>query len=244
MSNNFLAQNLKFLRGRLGLSQLALAKKINCQSSTINRMEDENVQSKPRERTLLALSTLFNIAPETLLNTEIKEYPLKDDPSKNGGYIGEPIPLLNLSNELTVWSMFGDPDDAITNADPRDPIDSALSPKAWLPNLPLNDSVGKNLAAFIIRSEALAPTLRSGDVVYVDNFFCNEKRDTKKPKSGDLVLATVDKQNEELPVFRKLLIDDNGKYWLVATNPDWPKDDKTLPCNLILGIVVGLYRKI
>ena len=121
---------------------------------------------------------------------------------------------------------------------------SGLAAKAWLPCLPLNDSSEKNLAAFVVRSQALSPEIRPEDIVYVDQLFSENDQNARQPKSGDLVLATVAKFKTEPPVFRKLLIDDNGKQWLIATNPDWPKDDKTQPCDTVLGIVVGLYRKI
>ena len=242
MSNNFLAKNLKFIRGRLGLSQLALANKIKCRSSTINRMEDERIQSRPRERTLLALSTLFNVAPEVLLDTEIKEYPLTDGFNKSTEYLGDIIPLLELTSSLSVelnhMHLFGGAEDIA----PSD--HSGLAAKAWLPCLPLNDSSEKNLAAFVVRSQALSPEIRPEDIVYVDQLFSENDQSARQPKSGDLVLATVAKFKTEPPVFRKLLIDDNGKQWLIATNPDWPKDDKTQPCDTVLGIVVGLYRKI
>lgn len=224
---NFLAENLKFLRTHSGLSQLALARRIGCQSSTINRIEDDTVRAQPRERTLLALAQLFNLSPEKLLNEKLTELP-SGEQTQPLFEVGEPIPLI--PKKGVYQKLLSGTDDAMSVEEAGEEIGT----KTWLPPLPFGDSKKRTLVAYVMEGEALAPDIKDGDVLYVEGIFGEDPQ----PRSGQVVIAESD---EKLYV-RKLIRGDNDEQWLAATNPDWP-GEKTLPCGRIYGAVVGLYRR-
>lgn len=232
---NFFPKNVRYLRQKNGLSVYDLAKKLNVAPSTVYRLED-GPYLRPQERTVMAVSNIFDVPYEYLLNTDIEQYGLHSTPHKSGAepairkINGLPIPLVTSNAILITPFTLGD------DVEHTSEIDSDYGAKAWLPPLPFEHSKEKKLVAFTMEGEALSPEIKDGDTVFIDGVYGDEP---VSPRTGQLVLA----ESQGNVYIRKLMIGENNQQWLIATNSQWP-GNRAIPCDRIHGVVVGLYRKI
>lgn len=229
MTNTF-CENLKFLRHKQGWSVYEMADRLGLRPSTVYRLEDTpNVT--PRERTIMAISDLFGVDPDDLKNKKLSEENFKTTtPQITRDIRGEPIPVID-TNGLAA-KMLEDLDDVGNFGEGAE----MFGAQDWLPPLPYHHSKDKKTVAWVMQGEALEPTIKNGDTLYVDGCF---DKAPPKAKSGDFVLATAADTNHYV---RKLVCGDNGEQWLVATNPDYP-GERSIKCKRIHGVVVGLYRR-
>ena len=232
---NYFPKNVKYLRQKNGLSVYDLAKKLNVAPSTVYRLED-GPYLRPQERTVMAVSNIFDVPYENPLDVAIEQLGSSTGPNKIGAPLelqkvnGIPIPLITPQAVLITPFTLGDDVEHTSEADKE------YGAIKWLPPLPFEHSKEKKLVAFMMEGEALSPEIKDGDTIFIDGLYNDE---TLSPKTGQLVLA----ESQGGVYIRKLMIGENNQQWLIATNPQWP-GNRALPCDRIYGVVVGLYRKI
>ena len=244
MKINFFAENISFLLQKADLTPNALSEKLGVDSATVYRWLDPKIQSIPRSRTRVLVSQFFGIDAEKLINEKFTS----DTPINIGGNVagkpikrvsGEPIPLMKNDWTLQIASLFDD-DVGLNEAN--------LTPCAerWLPPAPEQGINTGRLITVRASGSAMAPTIKDGDLVYVDFIF----GDTPYPNelnNEDLVLAApVGKGVGEYtaPIIRKLVYGDNEKdQWLSAINPEWP-GTKLVKAHTVLGKVIAIFRQL
>lgn len=232
---DYFKRNFELLQIRSGLSWFEIARRADIDYATIYRMMNSKDGYSPRSRTRERLAYVFGVDANAMRNTLFDdETPIKvrdkgDLPQEDYKFNPERIPLAKSTYALDWLSLL---DDDLPSTD-----DGFFVTEKWLPPLPFQTKDNQRLIAIKAVGNALAPMILEGDLVYLDRVTEHEKTGVK---NGDLILAAAKGVNSL--VLRKLVIDDMGQQWLMATNPDWP-GQRSVQCLQIVGIVTAIARQ-
>lgn len=232
---DYFKRNFELLQIRSGLSWFEIARRADIDYATIYRMMNSKDGYSPRSRTRERLAYVFGVDANAMRNTLFDdETPIKvrdkgDLPQEDYKFNPERIPLAKSTYALDWLSLL---DDDLPSTD-----DGFFVTEKWLPPLPFQTKDNQRLIAIKAVGNALAPMILEGDLVYLDRVTEHEKTGVK---NGDLILAAAKGANSL--VLRKLVIDDMGQQWLMATNPDWP-GQRSVQCLQIVGIVTAIARQ-
>ena len=242
MTNRF-AENINFLLEKTGMTPHGFSERLGIDSATVYRWLDPKFQSVPRARTLLTLSQFFNVGAERLLYERFDDttvFEMNEQPKKKTvkRINGTAVPLMKVDYALKLSAMV-DSDIGLSSDD--------MSPEAeqWLPPAPDADIKSESLIAIRATGDAMAPTIKDGDLVYVE-FNFGQMFEAISWRNNDIVLATPEHKKGETPapILRKLVYGDNeNDQWLTATNPDFP-GTRTVKAEMVLGKVVAIFRKL
>ena len=236
---DYFKRNFELLQTRSGLSWFEIARRADIDYATIYRMMNSKDGYSPRSRTRERLAYVFGVDANAMRNTLFDdETPMKvrdkgDLPQEDYQFNPERIPLAKSTYALDFLSIL---DDDLPSTD-----DGLFVTEKWLPPLPFQTKEDQRLIAIKAIGNALAPSILEGDLVYLDKV---TERDVEDVKNGDFVLAVAD-SNPNGPrniVLRKLVIDDMGQQWLMATNPDWP-GQRSVACEQVVGVVIAIARQ-
>lgn len=230
-------KNFRYLVDRSGLSLYEVAKKANLDYTTVYRILKSKQSNEPRARTRAVVARVFGVDPSAMSrttfdhDTPFKVLPDEEIPTQHSSpsRSKEDIPLAKSTYALQVLAIL---DDDL-------PVDSdgLFETESWLPPLPFHSKEEQKLVAIKAVGNALAPMILEGDLVYLDQVTEPKKTGVK---NGNLVLAVA--KGADSLVLRKLVIDDMGQQWLMATNPDWP-GQRSVACEQIVGIVTAIARQ-
>lgn len=213
---------LQELLSSRGLSGYAVSKGTGLPKSTISRLLNGEATT-PRSSTLAELAAFLGTTPSELTEgTDLEEKYLH----KPGKIVkGLRVPLLSSPTDAFFY----------TGIEGDVPIGSD-----YLPPFPFEQDPKKELIAVAMDSDALAPRIRKGDVVYFDTVMRTDKNEYDA-KNGDIVLALFENSGQAL--VREFFKDELGKRWLVATNPLWP-GERSIACAMVGGVAVGFCAKL
>lgn len=215
---------LKELLAEKGISGYVLSKGTGLPPSTISRILNGEAL-RPRSRTLADIAAFLGMS--TLELTNDTELQTCYQQQKGKIFKGSRVPFLDSPSEAMHLSVY---DDVPPNVN-------------FLPPFPLPLENDGDLIAIKMDSDALAPRIREGDILYIDA----RSRDPKmnySASNGQLVLALPKETSDTgKAIVREYKKDDIDEEWLVATNPDWP-GKRALHVGLIVGVVVGLAAKL
>lgn len=260
---NLVASNIKYLCQKRGLSLRELAAQIGMDPSTIYRLTDDDNPRTPQLRTLRSLADFFKVDPYDLSNLNFSS---RDFDKRIGNptmlnfmasfdrQISAPtakdalIPLIKITDPttfnaevLSLWS------DRLLEEyeDPKAAERFGFYIEKWI-RTPCNVT-GKDLVAMEVKTNAMAPVLQKGDIVYVAGFENRVFRSTDlNIRENDIVVANVfiDICESELPaiVIRRAVKNEAGTINLAAENPVWPCEFYI--ARSYLGKVVGVSRKL
>lgn len=245
--SNYFCKNMQALMEKWGATPYTLAPYLGTEPSTIYRWINPEVANVPRSRMRVTIAEFFGVEPNELVDglIDVDSLAVKN-PEQKGlvkrTYRGKRIPLVSLDDCLVIAAMFDD--DIGTEEQGLTPV-----AKEWLPAAPGLEMPQDSLIALRMTGSAMAPTIQSGDLVYVHFMFGGDMTGSNgvEISEGDLVLAepvTSDKLEDRGAVIRKLVYGDNERdEWLAATNPDFP-GTRTIKSNMVLGKVVAIFRKL
>ena len=217
------SNKLQELLSSRGISGYAVAKGTGLPKSTISRLLNGEATT-PRSSTLAELAAFLGITPSELTEgTDLEDKYLP----KTGKIVkGLRVPLL--SSPTDAFYYVGIEEDVPIGSD-------------YLPPFPFEQDQKRELIAVVMDSDALAPRIRKGDIVYFDTVMCTGKNEYEA-KNGDIVLAMFEGRDGKA-LIRQYFVDDLGKRWLTATNPLWP-GERSLSCSLVHGVAVGFCGKL
>lgn len=205
------------------LTGYAVAKGTGLPASTISRILNGEA-STPRSSTLAELAAFLGMTPSELTEgTELEEKYL---PKKGKIVKGLKVPLVPSPSDAFFDSGIGG--DVPIGSD-------------FLPPFPFEQNQKRELIAVVMDSDALAPRVRKGDIIYFDTVMQTDKNEYDA-KNGDIVLALFEGGAGQA-LIRQYFVDDLGKRWLTATNPLWP-GERSLSCSLVHGVAVGFCGKL
>ena len=184
---NQLGQSIKTARKNLGLSIRELGRRCDVPASVISDLENGKTRFS---RYLKKIAEGLGLDIETLDSGEVV---LVGTP---GVTTTDPLVL----TDKTIGALISDNGIDFSLVSP----DSELSTR----RAPYNGAEG---FWFIYSGQAMQPTLKEGETLYVDTLLA--------PESGDVVVALM--SGDRLPVVRRLL-QEGGQSMLVADNNDWP----------------------
>lgn len=261
MESSQLVKNLRFLMDKRMETANAIAVSSGIKASTMMRLLD-GTSAAPRNSTLQALAMHFGVNPGALLTVDLSTQAEELVEHKS---VSEPISLLN-EHEAFYLYHFNEADTATENSFSSRRL---TSDRTWLPAPPdqelidlikeKSDDLLPPIFAFKVNGDAMAPTFRDGDVLYVrftftEGIFSDEGKlvgftTPDEIKSGDFVLAYSSKKDENTKRMRRHMVvrqfcpDDTGENdFLLAINPDWP-GERSLICERLVGKIVGRYTK-
>lgn len=217
------SEKLQQILDSRGFTGYAVSKGTGLPKSTISRLLSGEAAT-PRSTTLAEIASFLGITPTELISgTE-----LENSYDKKVGKIsrGLRVPLLTSPSDASYYATFEN--DVPINTD-------------FLPPFPFEQNKSKELIAVVIDSDALAPRIRKGDIVYF-NTLMQTKNDDCEAKNGDVVLAVV-KDEPAKVIIREYYEDDLGERWLVATNPSWP-GEHAVRCSFVSGVAVGFSARL
>lgn len=182
---------LQELLSARGISGYAVAKGTGLPKSTISRLLNGDATT-PRSSTLAEIAAFLRITPSELTEgTDLEDKYLP----KTGKIVkGLRVPLLSTPTDAFYFAgIEGDV-----------PIGSD-----YLPPFPFEQEQKKELIAVVMDSDALAPRIRKGDIVYFDTVMQTDKNEYDA-KNGDIVLAMFDGHDGKA-LIRQYFVDDLGK---------------------------------
>lgn len=235
--SNFFVQNMIALCAKHNLKLGKLAELVTektgrtLSSTTLTRLAKRGAAANPSDSTVAGVASVFKVAPEEMLHKEllpqvgkevvIRKYEYKTiEEEKAEEDRQKTVPLLTEFDLSEVSRAFG-----IWESNEHKNVTA-----------PEGSTLSQDLIAFYAPSNALAPEIRKGFLVYATPM---RTIDEPELKDGSLVLAKTEGGEQ---VLRKLILDDVGNKWLVATNKNQPGSEP-LKAEEILAVVYAWLGK-
>lgn len=198
-------KNLKFLRGKHGLTQKQLAEKLGLKQAAIGAYEEE--RSTPPLSSLLDITKIFNVSIDAIVNADLSRLPEKDWKGKSSSRGKEILAItVDRDNKENV-ELVSQKASAGYLAGYQDPEFVKELPKIALPMLARN----KTYRAFEIQGDSMLP-VQPGSVIFGEYM-----EDTASIKNGKLYVVVTEQDGI---VFKRVFnfADDQGKLLLVSDN--------------------------
>ena len=215
-----LADRILWARKQLGLTQTALAKKVNISRNAISLWESGDTKSIKSEH-LLSTAAALKVDPDWLIRG--KGLPNNLPPTG----IEEAQALYNPANRIPVISAVA-AGNWITAEDPYQIGDA----DDWIQ---IDGTFGERSFALIVQGDSMTspnpPSIPNGTIIIVDPDI--------QPEHGSLVIAKLTDSNEA--TFKRLSIDSNKRY-LEPLNPRYLPIEINGNCTII-GVVKQAVMK-
>jgi transcriptional regulator with XRE-family HTH domain len=198
-------KNLKFLRGKFGLTQKQLAEKLGLKQAAIGAYEEE--RSTPPLTSLLDISKIFSVSLDAIVNHDLSHLPEKEWKNKVAARGKEILAITVDSNNRENVELVSQKASAGYLAGYQDPEFVKDLPKISLPVLPKN----RTYRAFEIQGDSMLP-VQPGSIIFGEYM-----EDIASIKNGKLYILVT--QNDGI-VFKRVFnfADDEGKLLLVSDN--------------------------
>lgn len=208
-------------KGVLGLTQAKAGERLGVSQGMVGHYI--NARKSIPLKQLFRLAKLLQVDPEQLRPGIRQEFGLKEKGTREekGDYDGgntEPGPDIRGEHPVISWVQAGDPSIV------ADPFPPGVS-EEWYPcPVPCSEKT------FVLRVKgpSMEPEYQEGDLIFVDP-------EEEPAHNKDVVVRFEDSQEA---TFKRLVVD-NGKYYLKAINPEWPK--RYIPIDgeaTLCGVVV------
>jgi transcriptional regulator with XRE-family HTH domain len=198
-------KNLKFLRGKFGLTQKQLAEKLGLKQAAIGAYEEE--RSTPPLASLLDIVKIFSVSLDAIVNHDLSHLPEKDWKGKVASKGKEILAITVDANNRENVELVSQKASAGYLAGYQDPEFVKDLPKISLPVLPKN----RTYRAFEIQGDSMLP-VQPGSIIFGEYM-----EDVKSVKNGKLYILVT---KEDGIVFKRVFnfADDEGKLLLVSDN--------------------------
>lgn len=234
---NFFVQNMIALCAKHNLKLGKLAELVSAKTgrplsgTTLTRLAKRGKNASPSAPTVEGVAAVFGVTADDLMFKEllpevetdvvIRKYEYKTiEEEKEDEDRQKTVPLLMATDLAQACRIFGH-------------WSSGDKEKVTAPE---GSTLSQDLIAFYAPSNALAPEIRKGFLVYATP---TNTIDEPELKDGCYVLAVPDGGGQ---VLRKLVFDDLGNEWLIATNKNFP-GEKALKAAEILAVVFAWLGK-
>lgn len=198
-------RNLKFLRGKFGLTQKQLAEKLGLKQAAIGAYEEE--RSTPPLASLLDISKIFSVSLDAIVNHDLSHLPEKEWKNKSLNRGKEILAITVDANNKENVELVSQKASAGYLAGYQDPEFVKDLPKISLPVLPRN----RTYRAFEIQGDSMLP-VQPGSIIFGEYM-----EDVASVKNGKLYIVVT--ENDGI-VFKRVFnfADDEGKLLLVSDN--------------------------
>jgi phage repressor protein C with HTH and peptisase S24 domain len=214
-------KNLKFLRGKFGLTQKQLAEKLGLKQAAIGAYEEE--RSTPPLTSLLDISKIFSVSLDAIVNQDLTHLPEKEWKNKTLSKGKEILAITVDTNNRENVELVSQKASAGYLAGYQDPEFVKDLPKISLPTLPRN----RTYRAFEIQGDSMLP-VQPGSIIFGEYM-----EDVASIKNGKLYILVT--QNDGI-VFKRVFnfADDEGKLLLVSDNRQY--DPYTITSDEVMEI--------
>jgi transcriptional regulator with XRE-family HTH domain len=214
-------KNLKFLRGKFGLTQKQLAEKLGLKQAAIGAYEEE--RSTPPLTSLLDISKIFSVSLDAIVNQDLSHLPEKEWKNKALSKGKEILAITVDTNNRENVELVSQKASAGYLAGYQDPEFVKDLPKISLPTLPRN----RTYRAFEIQGDSMLP-VQPGSIIFGEYM-----EDVASIKNGKLYILVT--QNDGI-VFKRVFnfADDEGKLLLVSDNRQY--DPYTITSDEVMEI--------
>lgn len=198
-------KNLKFLRGKFGLTQKQLAEKLGLKQAAIGAYEEE--RSTPPLASLLDIVKIFSVSLDAIVNHDLSHLPEKEWKGKVASRGKEILAITVDANNRENVELVSQKASAGYLNGYQDPEFVKDLPKISLPVLPKN----RTYRAFEIQGDSMLP-VQPGSIIFGEYL-----EDVASIKNGKLYILVT--KNDGI-VFKRLFnfADDEGKLLLVSDN--------------------------